>query len=48
MYALDVKPKNDPYLDLVHHALLGAGETAIMGTYILDWFPIRKCLIFLF
>lgn len=48
MFALNLKSRNDPFLNLVHLAIEGGGEALLTGTFIIDWFPIRKTHYFRF
>ncbi|GJJ13543.1 hypothetical protein Clacol_007798 [Clathrus columnatus] len=39
VYAIDVKPENDPFLDVIHMALEGVGYAILPGLWLIDIFP---------
>ncbi|GJJ13541.1 hypothetical protein Clacol_007795 [Clathrus columnatus] len=42
VYAIDIKPENDPYINRIHAALEGASYVILPGLWLVDTFPIFK------
>lgn len=41
-YGLDLKPANDPYIEIAEQALIGLGAGAVPGAFLVDSIPILK------
>ena len=43
-YGIDVKESNDPYILIAEEALNGAAQAGNFGTFLVDIFPLLKCV----